>query len=137
MSDRGSSGIVQVVIAFITVIGSLGVAYITTGKTFESEVNQAKLRIEELQKQAAAANALAEEVREKLLKQEGQVEQRMADLKSQLDLADKKNGEFQQLLASLKEEVEASKQNVNNTATDAINRINAARTRVMTERPVP
>jgi predicted nucleic acid-binding Zn-ribbon protein len=134
MSDRGSSGIVQVVIAFITVIGSLGVAYITTGKTFESEVNQAKLRIEELQKQSAAANALAEEVREKLLKQEGQVEQRMADLKSQLDLVDQKNGEFQQLLASLKEEVESSKQNVNNTATDAINRINAARTRAMTER---
>ena len=134
MSDRGSSGIVQVVIAFITVIGSLGVAYITTGKTFESEVNQAKLRIEELQKQAAAANALAEEVREKLLKQEGQVDQRMADLKSQLDLVDQKNGEFQRLLASLKEEVESSKQNVNNTATDAINRINAARSRAMTER---
>ena len=137
MSDRGSSGIVQVVIAFITVIGSLGVAYITTGKTFESEVNQAKLRIEELQKQAAAANALAADVKDKLLTQQGQVDQRMADLKSQLDLADQKNGEFQDLLASLQKEIESSKQNVTNTANDAIRQIRDARARAATERVNP
>jgi septal ring factor EnvC (AmiA/AmiB activator) len=132
-----SSGIIQVAIALIGVLGSLGVAYITTGAKFKSEVDEARVKITEAQKDVGELKKSAQDIDAKLTSQQGAVEKRIAELQTQLLAAESKNKEFQDQLASFRTSIESSKQEVNTTATKAIKEINMARIRGTMERPTP
>jgi septal ring factor EnvC (AmiA/AmiB activator) len=129
MSEKGSSGIIQVAIALIGVLGSLGVAYITTGAKFQSELQAARVDINKFSKDLDEMKKSAQDIDAKLTSQQGAVEKRIAELQTQLLAAENKNKEFQDQLASLRTAIETSKQEVNTTANNAIKEINAARIR--------
>jgi septal ring factor EnvC (AmiA/AmiB activator) len=129
MSEKGSSGIIQVAIALIGVLGSLGVAYITTGAKFQSELQAARVDINKFSGDLDEMKKSAQDIDAKLTFQQGAVEKRIAELQTQLLAAENKNKEFQDQLASLRTAIETSKQEVNTTANNAIKEINAARIR--------
>jgi septal ring factor EnvC (AmiA/AmiB activator) len=129
MSEKGSSGIIQVAIALIGVLGSLGVAYITTGAKFQSELQAARVDINKFSGDLDEMKKSAQDIDAKLTSQQGAVEKRIAELQTQLLAAENKNKEFQDQLASLRTAIETSKQEVNTTANNAIKEINAARIR--------
>jgi septal ring factor EnvC (AmiA/AmiB activator) len=129
MSEKGSSGIIQVAIALIGVLGSLGVAYITTGAKFQSELQAARVDINKFSRDLDEMKKSAQDIDAKLTFQQGAVEKRIAELQTQLLAAENKNKEFQDQLASLRTAIETSKQEVNTTANNAIKEINAARIR--------
>jgi septal ring factor EnvC (AmiA/AmiB activator) len=129
MSEKGSSGIIQVAIALIGVLGSLGVAYITTGAKFQSELQAARVDINKFSGDLDEMKKSAQDIDAKLTFQQGAVEKRIAELQTQLLAAENKNKEFQDQLASLRTAIETSKQEVNTTANNAIQEINAARIR--------
>lgn len=108
VAEKVGSGIVQIAIALIGVIGSLGVAYITTGAKFKSEVDDASLRIASLSKEVGESKNIAQELQTKLSTQQGEVEKRIAELRQQLSSAESKNTEFQQKLDSLRNDIDTS-----------------------------
>jgi chromosome segregation ATPase len=139
MSEKGSSGVIQVTIALIGVLGSLGVAYITTGAKFKSEVDEARVKITDAQRDVGELKSSAQDLKAKLTSQEaeetrlasqqGAFDERISKLQEQLSAAENKNKEFQDQLAELRTFIDSSKQEVNSTAKDAIKQITAAQIR--------
>jgi hypothetical protein len=89
MSEKGSSGVIQIVIALITV---LGVAYITTGAKFQSELQSAKVDINKFSKDLDEMKKSAQGIDAKLTSQQSAVEKRIAELQTQLLAAEEEQG---------------------------------------------
>jgi predicted nucleic acid-binding Zn-ribbon protein len=132
MSEKSSSGIIQMAIALIGILGSLGVAYITTGYQFKEELHKAQVNVNDLQKQGQDIHAAQTDV-------SGQI----SNLKKLLSDADAKNsalqeqlvaknGELQKRLETLTAEIEKSKTDINSSKTAAIGEINNARVKAIT-----
>lgn len=140
MAENGTSGRVQIAIAIIGVLGSLGVAYLTTGVKFKSDVDDASLKIASLSKEVQESKGLAQELQTALTSQRGDLDKRIAGLQQQLSDAESKNADFQAKLDSLRNDIDSSKQKVaevNTAADNAVKRIDAARLRSLTVRPEP
>ena len=131
MSEKGGSSLVQVVIALITVLGSLGVAYITTGYQFKKELQAAQSEVTYLKTQGQKIDAKQSEVEQRiaeLTKLLNDAEAKNTQLQDQLVT---KNNELEQKLAALHNEIEQSKQDITVAKNGAIGDINQARIKAM------
>lgn len=124
--EKSSSGLLQVVIALIGVAGSLGVAWITTGAKFESELNKSQETISSLRLQVDQLNSTLKPTVESLTRRQEEANRKISELSELLKAAADKNAELQQNLAELKAQLaEAGNRaqelrNVNQTAQQQI-----------------
>jgi chromosome segregation ATPase len=100
--EKSSSGFVQVAMTLITVAGSLGVAWITTGAKFESELNKNQETVNSLRQQVEQLNSTVKPTIESLAKQQNEANKRISDLSELLKAAADKNAELQQNLSEVK-----------------------------------
>jgi septal ring factor EnvC (AmiA/AmiB activator) len=127
MSDKSTSGIVQVAIALIGVLGSLGVAYVTTGATFKKELQENVKGVEKLTSEQTQVDQRIAEMK----KQVADAESKNLELQQQVSQAVSKNNELEQNMVALKSDIEASKQEVTKTKNEAIEGISNARIKAL------
>jgi septal ring factor EnvC (AmiA/AmiB activator) len=101
-TEKSSSGFVQIAIAFITLAGSLGGAWIATGAKFESELNVNKESISALRQQVDQLNGTIKPTIESLAKKQDEANRKVSELSDLLKAASDKNAELQQNLTELK-----------------------------------
>lgn len=100
--EKSSSGLVQVAMTLITVAGSLGVAWITTGAKFESELNKSQETVNALRQQVEQFNSTIKPTIESLTKQQDEANKKITELSDLLKTAADKNAELQQNLSEVK-----------------------------------
>jgi uncharacterized protein YoxC len=97
-AEKGSSGFLQIAIALIGVAGSLGVAWITTGAKFESELNISKETINLLRQQVDQFKPTMDSLGRK----QDEANKKISELTDLLKSATDKNAELQQNLSEVK-----------------------------------
>lgn len=97
-AEKSSSGLLQVVIALIGVAGSLGVAWLTTGAKFESELNISKETVNSLRQQIDQFKPTIDSLGGK----QDEADKKINELSKLLKEAAGKNDELQQNLSELK-----------------------------------
>jgi chromosome segregation ATPase len=100
-----SSGLVQVAIALIGVVGSLGVAWITTGTKFESELSRSQETIVSLRQQVDQLNSTFKPTIESLTRQQDEANKKIGELSELLKATEGKNTELQNILAEIKAQI--------------------------------
>jgi uncharacterized protein YoxC len=111
--DRGLSGFVQIAIAAIGVIGSLGVAWITTGAKFESELKENQKSVSTLRNDVSQISGTLNPMIDTLAKKQSEVDQKIIELNGLLQATTDKNAELERNLAELQTKInsaQASKQ---------------------------
>jgi peptidoglycan hydrolase CwlO-like protein len=125
--ERGLSGFVQIAIAAIGVIGSLGVAWITTGAKFESELKENQESVVTLRKDVNQMSGTLNPMIDTLGRKQSEVDQKMTELNGLLQATTDKNAELERNLAALQVQIDSAKANnqelaaANETASKQIN----------------
>jgi chromosome segregation ATPase len=107
--EKGISGLVQIAIAAIGVIGSLGVAYITTGAKFESELKEIQNSVVTLRGDVNRMSGTLNPMIETLGKKQSEVDQKITELNGLLQATTDKNAELERNLATLQAQIETAK----------------------------
>jgi chromosome segregation ATPase len=107
--EKGISGLVQIAIAAIGVIGSLGVAYITTGAKFESELKENQNSVVTLRGDVNRMSGTLNPMIETLGKKQSEVDQKITELNGLLQATTDKNAELERNLATLQAQIETAK----------------------------
>ncbi len=103
--EKSSSGLIQVVIALIGVVGSLGVAWITTGAKFESELKDNQASVSKLQNEI-------ETIKGNLTGKIEEANKQLAEMRDLLISAKKENESMLAHLNELKAQIEAANKTV-------------------------
>jgi peptidoglycan hydrolase CwlO-like protein len=125
--ERGLSGFVQIAIAAIGVIGSLGVAWITTGAKFESELKQNQESVVTLRKDVSQMSGTLNPMIDTLGRKQSEVDQKITELNGLLQATTDKNAELERNLAALQVQIDnakASNQALTAASAAANNQIN-------------
>ena len=107
--ERGLSGLVQIAIAAIGVIGSLGVAWITTGAKFESELKENQNSVVTLRKDVNQMSGTLNPMIDTLGRKQSEVDQKITELNGLLQATTDKNAELERNLAALQGQIETAK----------------------------
>ncbi len=94
MSENSSSSMTQIVMTVITVLGSLGVAYLTTGAKFASELSSNQAAVQQLKTELQSVK--------------NDTGKQVADMKALLISATGQNKELQTQIAALKTQIESA-----------------------------
>ena len=103
--EKGMSGGIQIAIAIIGLIGSLGVAWITTGNKFESELQQNQSSVKNLQTEIQS-------VKDQLSAKIEESNKQLAEMKDLLASARKENESLLARINELKAQIESANKTV-------------------------
>ena len=129
--EKGISGFVQIAIAVIGVLGSLGVAWITTGAKFESELKENQASVNTLRTDVNQISGTINPVIDTLGKKQAEVDQKISELTGLLQTATEKNSELERNLASIQAKIDSAQTstqaltNASQTAQQRINQLQA------------
>jgi peptidoglycan hydrolase CwlO-like protein len=103
--EKGMSGGIQIAIAIIGLIGSLGVAWITTGNKFESELRENQSSVKSLQTEIQS-------VKDQLSAKIEESNKQLAEMKDLLASARKENESLLARINELKTQIESANKTV-------------------------
>jgi uncharacterized coiled-coil DUF342 family protein len=103
--EKGMSGGIQIAIATIGLIGSLGVAWITTGNKFESELRENQSSVKSLQTEIQS-------VKDQLSAKIEESNKQLAEMKDLLASARKENESLLARINELKTQIESANKTV-------------------------
>ena len=103
--EKGSVGLVPVLIALIGLIGSLGGSYITSGSAFESKLKENQSSVESLKGQITDIN-------KQLTGKIDEATKQLADMRTLLESAKKENLALQDRIKDLNAQVEKANKTV-------------------------
>jgi uncharacterized coiled-coil DUF342 family protein len=103
--EKSSSGLIQIAIALIGVAGSLGVAWITTGAKFESELKDNQASVSKLQSEI-------ETIKGNLTAKIEEANKQLAEMRILLDSAKSENASMLAHLNEIKAQIETANKTV-------------------------